>query len=96
VHLLGRPNAQAQFLPVLRGSLLVGMPRATEFLGFTDSEGRLEVVRSIGLLPPSADIRRLYMQPFYFVPEPAARQVAPHGGAILGAGALYLVLDESF
>jgi len=43
-------------------------------------------VHSIGLLPPSSDIRRVYLQPFYL----------ESGRATLGAGALYLVLDERF
>ena len=93
VYLIGGPAAQAQFLPALRGSLLVRPPRATEFMGFTDASGQLEVVRSIGLLPPSFDIRHLYLQPFY---SPTARQVAQHGRAALGAGALYVILDERF
>jgi len=97
VYLIGGPAAGAQFLPALRGALLVRAPRATEFMGFTDGTGTLEVVRSIGLLPPSFDIRRLYLQPFYFAPgEPTARQVAQYGRATLGAGALYIVLNESF
>ena len=83
----------------MRGSLLLGTPRQTQFMGTTDAAGVLDVVVPVGLIPPAFDVRRTFLQPLMIEmahPGPGGKARAHPSRVTLGAGSAFLVLDNAF
>jgi hypothetical protein len=99
VWLMGSPFARPEHLPTLHGTRLLGTPRVIDFMGVTDAAGALDVLVPLGLLPPTWDVRRVFLQPLMIEGArggPGGKLRARPSRVTLGAGSAFLVLDNAF
>jgi hypothetical protein len=98
VWLMGSPFARVEERPTQHGFLLLGTPRALDHMGRTDASGALDVLVPLGLLPPTWDVRRVFLQPLMIegARASAGKARAQPSRVTLGAGSAFLVLDQSF
>jgi hypothetical protein len=99
VWLMGSPFARVEARPTQHGFLLLGLPRALDYMGRTDASGALDVLVPLGLLPPTWDVRRVFLQPLMIEGArggPGGKLRARPSRVTLGAGSAFLVLDNAF
>jgi len=96
IYLTGSPNPNATYVRSRHGTLMTGSPHPTQLMGMTDAGGILQVVNPLGLLPPSSDVRTLYLQAWMIEIGPPQGKVRDVRYVTLGAGKVFLVLDQSF